>query len=592
MTHPRRSTLDDRTLPGPRQRGPPAASRQRCPEWTEHNVSDPGITLIELFAWMTEMIIYRLNRVPDKLHVALLDLLGIQLEPPVAATTDAALPARGAGRPSRSRSRRRDRGRHGAHAERGGDRLPDDRGLHDPAGAPDRLRRQARRRASRTSASPHGVAKPKGADQLAVRHAAEGRRRALPRLRRAARAPRCSQVDVDCSQARGAGVDPEDPPLRWEVSDAEEPSGLARGRGARGPDRRLQLRLAATVELQLPRAAHAVHDRRASARYWVRCRLDTTTRSGATAAATYTHPPEIYAITAAPIGARHPRRALLARSTTRCSARATARRGRSSSFRYAPDARPDADETSRCSTPTPATGSSGSSASRSSRASPTDRHYVLDAAGGQIELGPAIRTPDGELAPVRRGPAEGRDCCASPATATAAGAAGNVAAGTLTRAEERDPRRRHRSRTPAGARRRRPGVARERAHARGDGDPHALPRGDRRGLRVPLRRGLAARRPRRLPAAGRGRACVRVHIVPRVAPADRQLDARRAARPTRSCSTEVAAYLDERRLIGTSVELLPGAAARRQRRRATSRPRCAPTSSASSRTSPTRSTRT
>ena len=27
---------------------------QRCPEWSEHNVSDPGITLIELFAWMTE----------------------------------------------------------------------------------------------------------------------------------------------------------------------------------------------------------------------------------------------------------------------------------------------------------------------------------------------------------------------------------------------------------------------------------------------------------------------------------------------------------------------------------------------------------
>ena len=26
------------------------------------------------------------------------------------------------------------------------------------------------------------------------------------------------QIDVDCSQARGAGVDPEDPPLRWEVS--------------------------------------------------------------------------------------------------------------------------------------------------------------------------------------------------------------------------------------------------------------------------------------------------------------------------------------------------------------------------------------
>src|SRR3954465_1253349 len=57
-----------------------------CPEWTEHNVSDPGITLIELFAWMTEMLVYRVNRVPDKLHVALLELLGLGLAPPSAAT--------------------------------------------------------------------------------------------------------------------------------------------------------------------------------------------------------------------------------------------------------------------------------------------------------------------------------------------------------------------------------------------------------------------------------------------------------------------------------------------------------------------------
>jgi len=59
-----------------------------CPEWTEHNVSDPGVTLIELFAWMTEMTIYRLNRVPDKLHVTLLELLGIQLDGPSSAATD------------------------------------------------------------------------------------------------------------------------------------------------------------------------------------------------------------------------------------------------------------------------------------------------------------------------------------------------------------------------------------------------------------------------------------------------------------------------------------------------------------------------
>jgi len=58
-----------------------------CPEWTDHNVSDPGITLVELFAWMTEMLIYRVNRIPEKLHVTLLELLGIGLAPPSAATT-------------------------------------------------------------------------------------------------------------------------------------------------------------------------------------------------------------------------------------------------------------------------------------------------------------------------------------------------------------------------------------------------------------------------------------------------------------------------------------------------------------------------
>ncbi len=59
---------------------------QYCPEWTNYNPSDPGITLIELFAWMTEMILYRLNKVPDKVYVTLLDLIGIKLRPPQPAT--------------------------------------------------------------------------------------------------------------------------------------------------------------------------------------------------------------------------------------------------------------------------------------------------------------------------------------------------------------------------------------------------------------------------------------------------------------------------------------------------------------------------
>ncbi len=58
---------------------------RRSPEWTDHNVSDPGVTLIELFAHMTDQLIYRLNRVPDRQFVTFLDLLGVRLFPPTAA---------------------------------------------------------------------------------------------------------------------------------------------------------------------------------------------------------------------------------------------------------------------------------------------------------------------------------------------------------------------------------------------------------------------------------------------------------------------------------------------------------------------------
>ncbi|MFF4330486.1 putative baseplate assembly protein [Streptomyces sp. NPDC048387] len=62
--------------------------QQRAPEWTDHNVSDPGVTLIETFAYLVDQLLYRLNRVPDKNYLAFLDLLGIQLFPPSAAVAD------------------------------------------------------------------------------------------------------------------------------------------------------------------------------------------------------------------------------------------------------------------------------------------------------------------------------------------------------------------------------------------------------------------------------------------------------------------------------------------------------------------------
>ncbi|GAB2633274.1 putative baseplate assembly protein [Streptomyces capparidis] len=62
--------------------------QRRCPEWTDHNVSDPGVTLIEAFATMVDQLVYRLNRVPEKNYLAFLDLIGVRLYPPTAARTD------------------------------------------------------------------------------------------------------------------------------------------------------------------------------------------------------------------------------------------------------------------------------------------------------------------------------------------------------------------------------------------------------------------------------------------------------------------------------------------------------------------------
>jgi predicted phage baseplate assembly protein len=59
-----------------------------CQEWTDHNLSDPGITLIELFAWLTDQMLLRFNQVPRKNYVAFLELLGIRLQPPTPAQTD------------------------------------------------------------------------------------------------------------------------------------------------------------------------------------------------------------------------------------------------------------------------------------------------------------------------------------------------------------------------------------------------------------------------------------------------------------------------------------------------------------------------
>ena len=52
-----------------------------APEWTDHNPSDPGITLLELFAWLTEILIIRLNRIPQDSEARFFELLGAIFPP-------------------------------------------------------------------------------------------------------------------------------------------------------------------------------------------------------------------------------------------------------------------------------------------------------------------------------------------------------------------------------------------------------------------------------------------------------------------------------------------------------------------------------
>ena len=58
------------------------------PEWTNHNDADPGITLLQLFAWFTDQLVYRVNQVPELHYVKFLRLLGIQARPAQPARVD------------------------------------------------------------------------------------------------------------------------------------------------------------------------------------------------------------------------------------------------------------------------------------------------------------------------------------------------------------------------------------------------------------------------------------------------------------------------------------------------------------------------
>jgi predicted phage baseplate assembly protein len=62
------------------------------PVWTDVNDNDPGITLAQLHAWMTELLIYRIAQVPELNYIKFLQLLGIELNAAQPATAQVTFP--------------------------------------------------------------------------------------------------------------------------------------------------------------------------------------------------------------------------------------------------------------------------------------------------------------------------------------------------------------------------------------------------------------------------------------------------------------------------------------------------------------------
>lgn len=74
--------LDDRTYADLLEEARSLIARE-YPEWTDHNPSDIGMTLLELFSWLTEIVMYRVNRLPAQNYATFLKLLnGPETVPP------------------------------------------------------------------------------------------------------------------------------------------------------------------------------------------------------------------------------------------------------------------------------------------------------------------------------------------------------------------------------------------------------------------------------------------------------------------------------------------------------------------------------
>lgn len=406
----------------------------KCPAWNEHNVSDPGITLIEQFAWMTEMLIYRANLIPKKARIALLEMMGVKLTPAEVAGADLRFML------SAPASSRVQFPAGAAEVAAAGSAQSDQvvfRNVKPILVPPLRLQAMQLARHGRfgdvfvqegiarvhSSAQPglYSEAQPQDGLYLGFRHQ-------LSRL--------VVAVDIDAVPARGAGIAPKDPAWVWEVQTldgawsaatvlSDTTGGLNNASG--------------TVQLQLP-LAESQPTSAGRGLHWLRCRLLSAQQDGAHG---YTRSPVIERLSASAIGAlvkaEHATPAATP-STLPEADRANAAGaellgysdgspGQILHVRHTPALELGAGEGLEVMDADSQQWVAWQLRDSLADSERDDGHYCFDPVLGEVRLGPAIRSRDGWL---QRGKIPREGAAMRMRYRYGGGVSGNVAAGTLT----------------------------------------------------------------------------------------------------------------------------------------------------------------
>ena len=511
-----------------------------CPEWTNHNVSDPGVALIELFAWMSEMILYRVNQVPDRLYVHFLNMVGISPFPSSVARADLTFWLSGVVDDSVIVPAGTEVTTVGGASSGSADAVVFST-TNELVIAPPELR----------SAKTHSEADQRVGDVWEeLRYSSEGVR-CFPSnqltpgdamLFGFARSLAGTVVRLSLdAQAEGIGVDPRTPPLAWEVWNGEGWIGCTGYEDTTGG-----LNRAGAVTLLVPNE-HEMLTVGNDSSYWLRVRLVEST----TARPTYQASPRIRNVRVESLGGT-----ISAEHAEQVGEEVIGRSGGAPGQVFAVAHRPvlarrSAEETVLVSDDGRRT--AWTEVDDFSQSGPTDEHFIWDSSTGEVRFGPQVRYPNGSTRQHGAIPRDGAMILVS-GYRHGGGARGNVGARTLTVMRRSIPFVQGVTNiAPAIG-----GVDPETVNEAKTRGPMTLRTGQRAVTagdyeRLTLESSIEVARARCLPA-DRGNGSVRLLVVPQVRgdAVRQQLDDFAIAQPLMRRITD---HLDAHRVVGTAVEV-------------------------------------